>query len=318
MRRLLITIISAASLMFSAAAAQAHGPAGAGGAGGAGGPVSRGRDATPQTVVVGTIQSVDSSAGTFVANAYIVNHGHGDGHGHGGFDGDVSGHQQQPATTQVTISTDSNTNFDVDGHSGTIDNLAQGQKFDAVFSGSPNGDEQTFLNGNPAVSVFARTPHARKQLYAFVGSVTGVDTANGTVSVDITRTLPSDLAAAGSTATFTIGSDTLVLGGSGNGLFGGSLSNVSVGDIVAGGVTAPSGDTTAQIEALPLRILLDLPATSSAMASKASRAHARTHALDKALSLLGEKKSKSHKSKKSRKHHAHTKSDRARTHAKHA
>lgn len=309
MRRLLITMISAASLMFSAAAAQAHGP------GGAGGPGPGGSDGTPQTVVAGTIQSVDSSAGTFVANAYIVNHGR--GRGHGDFDGDVSGHQQQPATIQLTISTDSNTNFEVDGHSGTIDNLAHGQNFDAVFSGSPNGDEQTFLNGNPAVSVFARTPHARKQLYAFVGSVTGVDTANGTVSVDITRTLPSDLAAAGSTATFTIGSDTLVLGGSGNGPFGGSLSNVSVGDIVAGGVTAPSGDTTAQIEALPLRILLDLPATSSAMASKTSRAHARTHALDKALSLLGEKKSKSHKSTKSRKHHAHTKSDRARTHAKH-
>jgi hypothetical protein len=305
MRRLLITMITAASLTFGAAAVQAHGP------GAPGGPGSSRWDANPQTVLVGTIQSVDSSAGTFVANAYIVDHRD------RGFDGDAWGHHQQPTTTQVTISTDSNTNFDVDEQNGTIDNLAQGQKFDAVFTGSPNGEVQTFLNGNPAVSVSARTPHARKQLYAFVGSVTGVDTASGTVTVEITRTLPSDLAAAGSTATFTIGSDTLVLGGSGNGLFGGSLSNVSVGDIVAGGVTAPSGDTLTQIEALPLRILLDLPATSSAMASKASRARARTHALDRALSLLGETKSTSHKSKKSRKH-SHTKSHRARTHAQHA
>ena len=134
-------------------------------------------------------------------------------------------------------------------------------------------------------------------MYAFVGTVTGTDTTNGTVTLTVTQSFPSGLAAANSSVTLTVSSHTLILGGTSSTGFGSTLANVSKGDIVAGGLLAPQGDTLTQIEALPLQILLDLPASSSTSTTTTTSATKQT-ALKQALKALGVKGT-SH----SRRHH---------------
>jgi hypothetical protein len=119
------------------------------------------------------------------------------------------------------------------------------------------------------------------------------------VTVSVTRSLPGDLVPSGSgPATFTVSASTLVLGGSGaGGLFGGSLADVSVGDMVAGGLVGDAGQTLSQVEATPLRVLLDLPASAPATSGTPVTA-TNAQALNRALALLGDKsagKTKAHK-----------------------
>ena len=224
--------------------------------------------------------------------------GWGDHHRHGGGTTSTTPTSTTPTTTQVTITVDSNTKFRVNRRTGTISDLAAGQKFLAVFNGDSSEDITTLVLNNPAVAVMANTPPRPNQLYAFVGTVTALSTTNGTVTVNVTNSLPSGLVpASANPATFTVGGDTLILGGaSTSGLSLGSLSNVAVGDIVAGAETGPSGETLAQVQSTELRLLLDFPVGS---ATHAVKAKTRAQALAKAKALLGFKsKPKKHKPKK--------------------
>ncbi len=266
--------------------------------------------------VMGTVVSTDAAAGSFVANVYDRGSGYVDPLA-----------KTQRSTTQVTITTDSNTRVRVNGRSGSVADMSAGDRFVALFSGSPGGSVQSLV-ANPALAVMDHTPPKPHQLYAFVGTVTGVDVAGGTVTVDVTRSLPSGLVPAGSPpVSFTVGADTLVLGrSSAHGLLGGSLGDVSVGDLVAGGLVADAGESLAQVESTPLKVLLDLPALSGGSSSSGRSAGA----LHRAMSLLGGHASgpggrghasgrgghasgrgghaRSHKSSKHNKHSAHHRS----------
>ena len=170
---------------------------------------------------------------------------------------------------------------------------------------------------NPPLFVFAKAAPRTRALYAFVGTVTGVDTTAGTVSVAVTRSRPSDLVPADSApVTYTVGADTLILGGpSAGGLLGTTLGDVSVGDVVAGGVIADSGLSLAAVQALPLRILLDLPAATGAPGGTSSGG-SRSAVLRRALSLLdGKSVTKHHRHKASRRHHKKARSHERPTHA---
>lgn len=263
---------------------------------------------TPKAAVGGTIVSVDASTGTFVADAAVMSEDNG-----GADAGDSRG---TPTLTQVTISTDSNTEFKLDGQSASFSDLAAGQRFYALFDGSPTDTLQTLVS-SPVLEVSAHPVRARhhRQLYAFVGSVTGVDTSAGTVTVNVQRSLPSDLVPAGSPPqTFTVGASTLILGGSSS-LFGGTLGGVSVGDIVAGGLLAAPGQTLVQIESTPLAVLLDLPA-GTLPSGHASSARARV--FNRTLALLGGSSSAGHKTtthRKSGKHRSSRKRTSSRKHA---
>jgi hypothetical protein len=252
---------------------------------------------TPRAAVGGTIVSVDTSTGTFVANAAVMSENNGGG--------DAGDSTSSPTLTQVTIATDANTELKLDGQHASLSDLAAGQHFYALFNGAPTDTLQTLVS-NPALEVSAHAVRARHhhQLYAFVGSVTGVDTTAGTVTVDVQRSLPSSLVPAGSPPqTFTVGAGTLILGGSNTSLFGGTLGGVSVGDIVAGGLLAAPGQTLTQVESTPLAVLLDLPAGTLPSSHASS---ARTKALNRTLSLLGGASSTGHKTtshKKSGKRH---------------
>jgi hypothetical protein len=282
---------------------------------------------TPHAAVAGTIVSVDATHGTFVANAFVVpaetgneeqqdgSFGSGEGSGFGSSGGSGSGGHGDasdlggatPTTTQVTITTDANTKIQVNEQDSTVAGLAAGQKFYALFKGATT-DPITTLVQNPALAVFARTAPKPHQLYAFVGTVTAVDTTAGTVTVNVSRSLPSSLVPTGSPpVTFTVGPDTLVLGGSSAALFGATLADVSVGDIVAGGLIGDGGLTLTQVQATPLRVLLDLPATSTPSTGVQA---ARDKALRKALALLGDKRSakSKHHHASGKKHHSHKRS----------
>lgn len=316
-RAALAIVIASLPLGFAVVDAQAH----RGGSSGGGG------NGQSQVVVAGTVVSVNATANSFVADAYIVSQqrggppprpysfpypqggqggrGSGDGrasHGvHMDSGGGGAGSDSQPTTTQVTILTNSSTRFRVNRAGGTISDLAAGDKFIALFNGSSSEDITTLVNGNPAIAVEANSPPKPKQLYAFVGTVTAVDTTNDTITVNVSSSLPAGLVPSSSNpATFTIGANTLVLGGtSGNGASWGSLSNVGVGDVVAGGLIAPSGETLSQVEATPLRLLLDIPASTAG--SHATKARTKSKALAKAKALLGYKAPAKH-SKKHKKH----------------
>jgi hypothetical protein len=315
---LLALLVAAASLMLGAAVAPARDGGGPGDGGG------------QRVVVAGTIVSVDAAHNSFVANAYIVQRDEppqgddapggppdGDQGGTGDEDGQAQGdsvrhdsEENQPTPTQVTIGTDpTSTKFRVGDEDGTISDLAAGQRFVAMFNGSPTEDITTLVQNNPPIGVMAETPPAPKQLYAFVGTVTAVDTTAGTVTVNVTNTVPSGLVpAASNPATFTIGGDTLILGGSsGSGLSWGSLSNVSVGDVVAGGLIGTSGETLSQVESTELRLLLDFP-TSSGSGGGGGAPVTKAAALNRAKALLGFKGSAStanHKHKRHKKHKGH-------------
>jgi hypothetical protein len=320
MRRAVIALVLALPLTLGTAAASAHN----GGSWGWGhGPSG------PRAAVAGTVVSVNATAGTIVADAYVLtpptfigypgHPGGGAGNGNGYQRGQGWGQQGRlraqwsgsptttpttPATTQVTITTDpSTTRIALNGKPATVGDLAAGDRFVSLFSGSSSDTIQT-LTANPALAVFAHTPPTPKQLYAFVGTVTGVSgtTAPGTVTVTVADSYPSGFFS--SPATLTVGANTLILGGSsstGNGLFGGSLGDVSVGDTVAGVLVAPAGETVAQVEALPLAALLDFP-TVGGSASPA----AKQSALDSTLAMFGIKHAGKAKGK-GKHHHRHHK-----------
>jgi hypothetical protein len=363
MKRVVIGVITVLSLALGAGVAQAHGPGDGGHWGHWDG--GDGQSSSQVVAVAGVITSVDQSASSFDANAFVPqgegygwHHGFGDNQGNGQQGNDQQGSSQQgssgagqgdnqgssgsgssgggrdfhpdwmggnqPSLTAVTITTDGSTTFKVDGQDGTIANLAPGDRFVALFNGSPTDSLQTLVSSAP-VAVFAHTPPNQRQLYAFVGTVSGVNAAAGTVSVQVSNSVPSGLVPAGSgPATFTVSPSTMILGGtSTNGLFGGSLNDVSVGDVVAGGLIGPAGETLTQVESSPLQVLVDFPAATTSMKSSSVRRAARQRAMTQALTLFGYKTrsrttGKGHKARsgKSHAHHGRRGTSGTRTHAK--
>ncbi len=340
MKRALIGVVTALSLALGAGVAQADGPGNWGNWGDGGG----GQSSSPVVAVAGVVTGV--TANGFTANAFVPA---GDGQDQGDQSsqdtGDQNGSQDQadqsgqdssqsgsqsgsdqgsgspqgnfhrdwfggglPSLTPVTIPTDSSTTFRVDGQDATLADLAPGDRFVALFNGSP-GDSLQTLVASPAVAVFAHTPPMQHQLYAFVGTVTGVDTTGGTVTVQVSNSLPSGFVPAGSNpATFTVSPSTMILGGSStNGLFGGALSDVSMGDVVAGGLIGPAGETLSQVESSPLQVLVDFPAAATPSVKSASmRRTVRQRALSQALALFGYKArttGKGHKARRGKSHH---------------
>jgi hypothetical protein len=345
MKRAVVGLVTVMSLALGAGVAQADGPGGWGQWGGGDGQSSQ--PSSSVVAVAGVVTSVDQAGSSFDANAFIPqgegfgfhHHGFGDGNGGGdqgggGGGGDfhrdwLGGPQDQqqsaPTPTPVTIMTNPATTFRIDGQSGTLADLAPGSRFVALFNGSPTDSLQTLV-ASPAVAVFAHTPPVQHQLYAFVGTVSGVDTTAGTVSVTVANSIPSGLVPSGSgPQTFTVSPSTLILGGtSTNGLFGGSLADVSVGDVVAGGLIGPAGETLTQVESSPLQVLVDFPAatTSSSTTSSSVRRATRQRALSQALTLFGVKTGsrttgKGHKARRGKKHahHGRRGTSRTRTHA---
>ncbi len=216
-------------------------------------------------IVTGTVTSVGN--GSFGANAYVLTPGAGGG-------------GASTATTPVTITEGSNTKVVVLGQSG----ITVGDTFYATYRGeSSTTPITTLVTGTPS-KIFA-TVQAPSTLYAFVGTVTGTDTASSpeTVSVNVTESTPTGLFTG--TDTFDVGPGTFVFGGPGGSLFG-SLSNVSTGDVVAGGLVSTGGQTASAIEADPLEALVDFPASSSSSSSPAALRHVRREDLKKAMKLL--------------------------------
>lgn len=216
-----------------------------------------------------------------------------------------NGGPTQPTETQVTIQIGANTKVRVRG-SGS---LTAGDHFEAWFTGSPS-DSITALTGNPALAVDASPAPQRPSLYAFAGTVTG--TTSTSVTVTLLGTYPSSLGAAGSSATFTVGSSTLVLGGA-SGFSLGSVNNIAKGDIVAGGLIGAANQTEAQVEADPLMLLLDLPVgsltgatgatgTSGAAGTANLKREKAASELHRAEALLGLKSSKKSNKKSTKKH----------------
>lgn len=200
-----------------------------------------------------------------------------------------------PVTTPVSdgtpgtvITTDSSTQITIDGQSSPVSNLAVGDYFTAVYDGTPDESLST-ITSTPAQSVSAWAPFTGDSLYAFVGTVTGTDTTNGTVSVNVTRSFPNGLFSGADT--FDVGSQTIVLGNSGSTLFG-SLGNVQTGDVVAGGLIAPSGESAATVESTPLQVLVDFPQPSSSNSSATAQRASVRRAEHRALRLLRREKAK--------------------------
>jgi hypothetical protein len=190
-------------------------------------------------------------------------------------------------TPNTTVTTDSATTFDVNGTSGlTIGSVAVGDTFTATFDGTPS-ESLADIVANPALSVTAHTAttHAQNTLYAFVGTVSGTDTTTSpeTVSVNVTESTPTGLFTG--TDTFDVGPSTFVLGGAGGSLLG-SLSNIATGDVIAGGLVSTGSQAASAIEADPLQVLVDFPASSSSSTSAAALRHARRADLKKAMKLL--------------------------------
>jgi hypothetical protein len=169
--------------------------------------------------------------------------------------------------TSVTITTDSNTRFVVNGkQTATASDLAKGQRFEAELPGSPS-EGLTQLTSSDAQAVEAVSPPSQTQpqgpqLYAFVGTVTATNTSASpeTVTVNVTQSLPNSLFSG--SQTFEVGPRTIVFGGTLSSLSGGSLGNITVGDTVAGGEVGQGGETASQVEQSPLKLLVDFPAAS--------------------------------------------------------
>jgi hypothetical protein len=251
----------------------------------------------PCVTVSGTVVSVDTTRDEFVANAYVLPVAAGNHCPVVAPTGPIltaSDSPTPPATIHVTVSTDTNTKFVINNRPGSLAGLVPNSTFDGVFPGVPTDDVNTVVTRS-AVSIVAKTPPRHRQLFAWVGTVTGVDTSAQTVTVSITRSLPSSLIPSGSDpVTFTVDRRTLILGGSGSGLATRTLTGVQVGDVVAGAAVGWSDMTVTQVEAVPLRLLLDLPASTTGPLLTA-----RDKQLRQALALLGVKSTKSshHKSK---------------------
>ena len=305
MRRAVAGLIAALPLALGVAVAHAD----------QGGPWSGGGGPTMGVPVIGTVVTTDASAGTFTANAFVPTFG-------GAFaSGDQAGGGTAPTTTLVTIKTDSNTKMIVNGSTGTVADMKAGDQFMALFSGSPTASITTLV-GNPALAIFDRTPPPKKQVYAFVGTVTGTDTTKGTVTLTVTASLPSGLAAANSSVTLTVSSETLILGGTSSTGFGNTLANVSTGDVVADGLLAPQGDTLAQMRRCrsrswwisrcrAARCTCSGTSSSGSSGSSITTAAARQKALKQALKLLD---ASHHRTQHHKKHHV--KKHHARKHAK--
>ena len=224
-----------------------------------------------ELTIAGTIVSVNAGANSFVADAFALG---GDREPESG-DVDVEGHlataNSSPTPVRITVTTSSDTEFWVNGATGTISCLAAGDRFRALFDRTGGSDITTLVANNPALTV---TADAAPRMYAFVGTVTALATpssgSGGTVSVDVTNAIPPELASsAWNPVTFTVGADTLILGGSGSGgLSVASLSGISVGDVVAGGLIVAPGDSLSRVEGAPLRLLLDFPASGSSQVGR--------------------------------------------------
>lgn len=189
------------------------------------------------------------------------------------------------AAALPALATNGSTRVRIDGESSSLGELAVGDYFTAVYSGTPDQSLAT-VTTSPALSVsaFAPASASEKALYAFVGTVASVDAASATISVNVTRSIPNGLFSG--TDTYDVGSQTIVLGNSGNSLFG-TLSRASTGDVVAGGVLAAAGESAATVESSPLGVLVDFPQTSSSSSSSAGAETASiTRAQRRALKLL--------------------------------
>jgi hypothetical protein len=289
MKRILISVIAALPLAIGPAVANAHGD-------GAG----NGGLTTPVASVAGTVVSSDATDGTFVADAVVLTPRDGARRGdhrvadRSGRDSNVTrradhaSRTTRPATTEVTITTDSGTKLELNHHDGTAGDLVAGEKFVATFNGVASDSIQTLVS-NPALRVSARMPREAHGLYAFVGMVTAVDATAGNVTVDVTRSRPSDLVLPGSEpVSFTVGPDTKIKGGAElGGPLGASLGDVSVGDVVAGGVIGDPGLSLSQVETAPLKVLVDLRAGRTSDGDHAAKDETRV--MKHVLTLLGDR-----------------------------
>lgn len=328
MKRVLIALIMTLPLAVGATAAQASMGPWPGSIGGT-------ATGTPQAMVAGTVVAV-TGTDSFTANAFVLTPpslgmgigGTSSGTGSSIFSFSFGGlpffstrHTSStgmPTPTEVTITTDSSTTIHVGGVTGTatVGDLAPGAQFFALFPGSSSDSIDTLVGSAPT-ALFAQLP---MQFYTFVGMVTATP-GTDSLSVDVTRSLPSSLITAGTTTTFTTSAHTLVIGGSSltssssssglgglfGGLFGGSLDSVSAGDIVAGGLIGPAGLTAAQVEASPLMFLLDLPAPASTTSSSTTTS-AEKQALKEADKILHGGKVKLSKQHHKTSHHRGKKS----------
>ncbi len=210
-------------------------------------------------------------------------------------DADLRGARCLPGSTPVSdgtpntaITTDSTTQISIDGQSSSVSNLAVGDYFTAVYDGTPDEALST-ITSTPALSVDAWAPPHGNSLYAFVGTVTTTDATSGTVSVNVTSSIPNGLFSG--TDTFDVGSQTIVLGNAGSTLFG-SLSNVKPGDVVAGGLIASSGESASTVESSPLQVLVDFPQASTSTTSSTAQKASIRRAERRAMKLLRREKAK--------------------------
>jgi hypothetical protein len=272
----------------------------------------------PCATVAGTVVSVDAANHQFVANAYVLPTSAGNHCPITAPPPPILTAPDRgpravtpPATTQVMIGVDTNTKIRVNDRAATLADLRPNATFYAVFSGQPT-DPITTLVYNAAVSIQAKNPPRHRQLFAFVGTVINVSSSAGTVTVNVSQSLPNSLVPSGSAPlTFAVNRRTLVLGGNAaGGLNGGSVSGVQVGDVVAAGTVGWSDMTLTEVQSLPLRLLIDFPVATSTGGAGLNPG-TQTKALRRALSLLGLKtvskhhKAKSHKKAHARKHSRH-------------
>ncbi len=121
-----------------------------------------------------------------------------------------------------------------------------------------------------------------------------------TVTVSVAGSLPHGLVSSGSEPqTFAVDGNTLVLGAGDTSPLAGPLSSdVSVGDVVAGGLEGAGGMTLSEVESTPLKVLVDFRASSGTSASRrAGKAAIRAKALNQAVSLLRTETGRSGKGK---------------------
>lgn len=196
-------------------------------------------------------------------------------------------------TPNTVITTDSTTGVTLDGQSAPLGSLAVGDVFSATYAGTPS-EALSAITAAPAISLSAWAPAGGRVLYAFVGTV--ASSSAGTITVNVTSSIPTGMFAGADT--FTVGPQTIVLGNSGSSLFG-SLANVGQGDVVAGGLIGPAGETAGAAETAPLQVLVDFPASTSPGTTASIR-----RAEHRALRLLRRERAKlGHHHKKKHRHH---------------
>lgn len=191
-------------------------------------------------------------------------------------------------TPDTVITTDSSTQVRIDSQQAPVGNLAVGDYFTAVYDGTADESLSTITSTSALwLSAWSGTGDSAAgggSLYAFVGTVSNVDTTSATISVNVMDSTPNGLFSG--TDTFDVGSQTIVLGNSSSSLFG-SLRDVSTGDVVAGGVIAASGESAGTIESTPLEVLVDFPQSSSSSGSSANAEKASIRRAERrALKLL--------------------------------